>query len=144
LFNDTAIGRRIDPSGHHRPKQSGKSTYLRQTALIVLMAQTAHLCPPKKPTSAWWIASLPARRQDILHAGQSTFGGDGGSSNILHHATRSCCLFWTRLDAAPAPTTGCQSPGQWWVHYNHPALRAPTLFATHYHELTELAHLLQL
>ena len=50
---------------------------------------------------------------------------------------------WTKSGAAPAPTTACPSPGPWpSTSTNHPSLGAKTLFATHYHELVELADFL--
>lgn len=127
------------------PNMSGKSTYLRQTALIVLMAQMGSFVPA---TSA--IVGLVDRiftrigAQDEIHAGQSTFMVEMiETANILHHATSRSLLILDEIGRGTSTYDGVSIA--WavveYIH-NHPALRAKTLFATHYHELTQLADML--
>ncbi|MBI4927915.1 MAG: DNA mismatch repair protein MutS, partial [Anaerolineae bacterium] len=127
------------------PNMSGKSTFLRQTALIVLMAQMGSFVP-----AAAAKISLVDRiftrigAQDEIHAGQSTFMVEMiETSLILNHATNKSLIV---LDEVGRGTSTYDGVSIAWavVEYihNHPQLRARTLFATHYHELTQLADLL--
>jgi DNA mismatch repair protein MutS len=127
------------------PNMSGKSTYLRQAALIVLMAQIGSFVP-----AASAIIGLVDRiftrigAQDEIHAGQSTFMVEMiEAANILHHATARSLLILDEIGRGTSTYDGVSIA--WavveYVH-NHPGLRAKTLFATHYHELTQLADLL--
>ena len=127
------------------PNMSGKSTYLRQVALIVLMAQMGSFVPARSAR-----VGLTDRiftrigAQDEIHAGQSTFMVEMvETANILHHATRRSLLI---LDEVGRGTSTYDGVSIAWavvefVH-NHPRLRARTLFATHYHELIRLGELL--
>ena len=127
------------------PNMSGKSTYLRQTALIVLLAQMGSFVPA---TSAkiGLVDRIFTRigAQDEIHAGQSTFMVEMiEAANILHHATKRSLLILDEIGRGTSTYDGVSIA--WavveYIH-NHPSLRAKTLFATHYHELTQLADLL--
>ena len=124
------------------PNMSGKSTYLRQVALIALLAQMGSFVPARSAR-----LSLTDRiftrigAQDEIHAGQSTFMVEMvETANILHHATRRSLLV---LDEIGRGTSTYDGVSIAWavVEYlhNHPRLRSRTFFATHYHELTRLA-----
>jgi DNA mismatch repair protein MutS len=127
------------------PNMSGKSTLIRQVALIVLLAQVGSFVP----ASAACIGLVDRiftriGAQDEIHAGQSTFMVEMvETANILHHATPRSLLI---LDEIGRGTSTYDGVSIAWavVEYlhNHPRLRAKTLFATHYHELTQLADLL--
>jgi DNA mismatch repair protein MutS len=127
------------------PNMAGKSTYLRQVALIVLMAQMGSFVPAR--SARLGLTDRIFTRigaQDEIHAGQSTFMVEMvETANILHHATRRSLLI---LDEVGRGTSTYDGVSIAWavVEYvhNHPRLRARTLFATHYHELIRLAELL--
>jgi DNA mismatch repair protein MutS len=124
------------------PNMSGKSTYLRQVALITLMAQIGSFVPA---TSAriGLVDRIFARvgAQDDIAAGQSTFMVEMVElANILHHATARSLLILDEIGRGTSTYDGISIA--WAVVeylHNHPRLQPKTLFATHYHELTELA-----
>jgi DNA mismatch repair protein MutS len=127
------------------PNMSGKSTFLRQVALIVLMAQMGSFVPA---TSAriGLVDRIFTRigAQDEIYSGQSTFMVEMvETANILHHATSRSLLILDEIGRGTSTYDGVSIA--WavveYIH-NHPSLRAKTLFATHYHELTQLADLL--
>ena len=127
------------------PNMSGKSTFLRQVALIVLMAQIGSFVPASKATIG--ITDRIFTRigaQDEIHAGQSTFMVEMvETANILNHATTRSLLILDEIGRGTSTYDGVSIA--WAVIefiHNHPKLRARTLFATHYHELTQLSELL--
>ncbi len=127
------------------PNMSGKSTYLRQTALIALMAQIGSFVPADSARIGL-IDRIFTRigAQDEIHAGQSTFMVEMiEAANILHHATSRSLLILDEIGRGTSTYDGLSIA--WGIIefiHNHPHLRAKTLFATHYHELTQLAELL--
>ncbi|MBM3145343.1 MAG: DNA mismatch repair protein MutS [Chloroflexi bacterium] len=127
------------------PNMSGKSTFLRQAALIALMAQMGSFVPADSACIGL-VDRIFTRigAQDEIHAGQSTFMVEMvETANILNHATGRSLLI---LDEIGRGTSTYDGVSIAWaiVEYlhNHPKLRSKTLFATHYHELTQLADLL--
>jgi DNA mismatch repair protein MutS len=127
------------------PNMSGKSTYLRQVALIVLMAQIGSFVPADSARIGL-VDRIFTRigAQDEIHAGQSTFMVEMiEAANILHHASSRSLLILDEIGRGTSTYDGVSIA--WAVVefiHNHPQLRAKTLFATHYHELTQLAELL--
>ncbi len=127
------------------PNMSGKSTFLRQAALIALMAQMGSFVPAASARIGL-IDRIFTRigAQDEIHAGQSTFMVEMvETANILHHATPRSLLVLDEIGRGTSTYDGVSIA--WAVIeylHNHPQLRSKTLFATHYHELTQLADLL--
>jgi DNA mismatch repair protein MutS len=127
------------------PNMSGKSTYLRQVALICLMAQMGSFVPAASARISL-VDRIFARigAQDELHAGQSTFMTEMvETAHILHHATRDSLLIFDEVGRGTSTYDGVSIA--WAVIefiHNHPRLQCRTLFATHYHELIRLADLL--
>lgn len=127
------------------PNMAGKSTYLRQIALIVLMAQMGAFVPADE-ARVGLVDRIFTRigAQDEISAGQSTFMVEMlETANILHHATDRSLLILDEIGRGTSTYDGISIA--WavveYIH-NHPRLRAKTLYATHYHELTELAQFL--
>jgi DNA mismatch repair protein MutS len=127
------------------PNMAGKSTYLRQTALIALMAQIGSYVP-----AASAIVGLTDRiftrvgAQDDLALGQSTFMVEMLElANILNHATRRSLVVLDEIGRGTSTYDGL-AIARAAVEYLHnaPTLGCRTLFATHYHELIDLAAIL--
>jgi DNA mismatch repair protein MutS len=127
------------------PNMSGKSTYLRQTALIVLMAQAGSFVPATHATVG--LCDRIFTRiglYDRLGSGESTFMTEMiETAQILHHASHRSLILLDELGRGTSTYDGLAVARSVleYIH-NHPQLRARTLFATHYHELTALAALL--
>jgi DNA mismatch repair protein MutS len=125
------------------PNMGGKSTYLRQTALIVLMAQTGCFVPARQarlPLTDRIFTRIGA--SDNLARGRSTFLVEMSEvAAILHHATPASLVL---LDEVGRGTSTFDGLSIAWAVVEHLQrhTKARTLFATHYHELTELADLL--
>jgi DNA mismatch repair protein MutS len=124
------------------PNMAGKSVYLRQNALIVLMAQMGSFVPADS-AQIGIVDRIFTRigAQDEVAAGQSTFMVEMvETANILNHATPRSLLILDEIGRGTSTYDG-MSIAWAMVEYihNHPQRRSRTLFATHYHELTELA-----
>lgn len=128
------------------PNMSGKSTYMRQLALTVIMAQMGCFIPAKS-------AELPVfdriftriGASDDLIAGQSTFMVEMMEANqALQQATPDSLILFDELGRGTATYDG-MALAQAIIEYIHQNVQAKTLFSTHYHELTplekELTHL---
>lgn len=145
--NDTNIGRNDRIHIITGPNMSGKSTYLRQVALIALMAQIGSYVPATH-AQIGLVDRIFTRigAHDELHAGRSTFMVEMvESAEILNHATRKSLLILDEIGRGTSTYDGL-SIAWAMIEYlhNHPRLKSRTFFATHYHELVGLADLLPL
>jgi DNA mismatch repair protein MutS len=125
------------------PNMGGKSTYLRQVALTVLMAQLGSFVPASS-ASIGVVDRIFCRvgASDDLARGESTFMVEMiETANILHQASERSLVILDEVGRGTATFDGLSLA---WaiVEYLHEVRRPKTLFATHYHELTELASLL--
>lgn len=122
------------------PNMAGKSTYIRQTALLVIMAQAGSFVPAEKMELG--LADRIFTRigaSDDLSRGQSTFMVEMvETANILRHATAKSLVI---LDEVGRGTSTFDGLSLAWsiAEFLHDQSRSRSLFATHYHELTELA-----
>ncbi len=143
--NDTRLGR--DEAGNNTqtlalitgPNMAGKSTYIRQTALITLMAHAGSFVPAESATIGLCDRIFTrVGASDELHTGQSTFMVEMvEAANICHHATGASLVI---LDEIGRGTSTLDGLSLAWAIAEHLATRrCRTLFATHYHELTQLA-----
>lgn len=147
IANDSALGGNNAPqialiTG---PNASGKSTYLRQIALIVLMAQIGSFVPAEEAVVGT-VDRIFTRigLYDKIGSGESTFMTEMiETAEILHHATSKSLILLDELGRGTSTYDGlavARSVVEF-IH-NHPNLQTRTLFATHYHELAELENLL--
>lgn len=143
VANDSALGGNGAPNIAliTGPNASGKSTYLRQIALIVLLAQIGSFVPAEDA-----VVGLCDRiftrigLYDRIGAGESTFMTEMiETAEILHHATPRSLILLDELGRGTSTFDGLAVARAVleFVH-NHPKLKTRTLFATHYHELAEL------
>lgn len=124
------------------PNMSGKSTYLRQIALIVLLAQIGCFVPASSARIG--IVDRIFTRigaKDEIFAGQSTFMVEMvETANILNNASQHSLIILDEIGRGTSTYDGLSIA--WAVVefiHNHPDLKSRTFFATHYHELTQLA-----
>jgi DNA mismatch repair protein MutS len=147
--NSTYLGSSYSENNHPDlivltgPNASGKSCYLRQVGLIQLMAQIGSYVPAKAATLS--ICDRIFTRVgavDDLATGQSTFMVEmNETANILNHATPKSLVLLDEIGRGTATFDGLSIA--WAVaEYLAREIRARTIFATHYHELNELASIL--
>ncbi len=126
------------------PNMAGKSTYIRQTALLVVLAQMGSFVPARRAVVG--VADRVFARvgaSDELSRGQSTFMVEmTETARILNTATSRSVVILDEIGRGTSTYDGISLA--WAVaEYLHDQIRCRTLFATHYHELTELEHSLE-
>jgi DNA mismatch repair protein MutS len=124
---------------------AGKSTYIRQVGLIVLMAQIGSYVPAKRARIGLTDRIFTrVGAQDNVAGGESTFLVEmNETANILNNATPKSLVLLDEIGRGTSTFDGLSIA--WAVAeylHNHQSVQAKTLFATHYHELTELALIL--
>jgi len=122
------------------PNMAGKSTYIRQVALLVLMAQIGSWVPAKKARISL-VDRIFTRvgANDDLARGQSTFMVEmNETANILNNATAESLVILDEIGRGTSTYDGISIA---WavVEHLHERIKAKTLFATHYHELTQMS-----
>ncbi|TVQ87019.1 MAG: DNA mismatch repair protein MutS [Bacteroidetes bacterium] len=124
------------------PNMSGKSALLRQTALIVLMAQMGSFVPAEE-AKIGWIDKIFTRvgASDNISSGESTFMVEmNETASILNNISNRSLILLDEIGRGTSTYDGISIA--WAIAeflHEHPLFRAKTLFATHYHELNEMA-----
>ncbi len=143
--NDTHLGSAASPDAARivlltGPNMAGKSTYLRQVALITLLAQLGSFVPARKARLGL-VDRIFTRvgAEDDIASGKSTFMLEmEETATILHHATCQSLIILDEIGRGTSTYDGL-AIARAVVEYLHNTLGARTLFATHYHELSTLA-----
>ncbi len=121
------------------PNMSGKSTYMRQFALLVILAQIGSYLPAEAAEMPVFDAIFTRiGASDNLIGGESTFMVEMSEANqAIQHATANSLILFDELGRGTATYDG-MALAQAIIEYIHDHIHAKTLFATHYHELTSL------
>lgn len=142
VANDCFMSEEVNTLLITGPNMSGKSTYMRQLAIIIIMAQIGSFVPAK-------VAKLPIfdkiftriGASDDLVSGESTFMVEMmEAKNALVNATSDSLILFDELGRGTATYDG-MSLAQAILEYVNKTIKCKTLFSTHYHELTALDHL---
>ena len=140
VSNDLEMGEDNDILMITGPNMGGKSTYMRQTVFLVIMAQIGCFVPAKK-------AEMPIFDQiftrigasDDIMSGQSTFMVEMiEANNALQNATANSLILFDEIGRGTSTYDG-MALAQAMIEYIMRNIKAKTLFSTHYHELTEMA-----
>ena len=138
--NDISMGKDTNILLITGPNMAGKSTYMRQLAIIIIMAQIGSFVPCRScmiPIFDKIFTRIGA--SDDLVSGESTFMVEMKEANIaVSEATENSLILFDELGRGTATYDG-MSLAQAILEYIHDKIRAKTLFSTHYHELTSLA-----
>ena len=137
--NDTSLDRETRLAIITGPNMAGKSTYIRQVALIVLMAQIGSWVPAAADIGMVDRIFTRVGANDDLARGQSTFMVEmNETANIVNNATERSLVILDEIGRGTSTFDGLSIA--WSVaEFLHDKIKARTLFATHYHELTKLA-----
>jgi len=142
--NDIALPEQTDIQLITGPNMSGKSTYMRQFALTVIMAQIGSFVPAESAALPIFDAIFTRiGASDNLISGESTFMVEMSEANhAIQNATSRSLIIFDELGRGTATYDG-MALAQAIIEYVHVHIGAKTLFATHYHELTELDQTLE-
>ncbi|MDE5587001.1 MAG: DNA mismatch repair protein MutS, partial [Bacilli bacterium] len=138
--NDISMGKDTNILLITGPNMAGKSTYMRQLAIIIIMAQIGSFVPCKSCTIPIFDKIFTRiGASDDLVSGESTFMVEMKEANIaVSEATENSLILFDELGRGTATYDG-MSLAQAILEYIHDKIKAKTLFSTHYHELTSLA-----
>lgn len=139
--NDIVMNKGTDILLITGPNMAGKSTYMRQLAIIIIMAQIGSFVPAKSCTiSIFDKIFTRIGASDDLVSGDSTFMIEMKEANqAISEATEHSLILFDELGRGTATYDG-MSLAQAILEYIHNKIKAKTLFSTHYHELTSLAY----
>ena len=138
--NDIIMGKGVDILLITGPNMAGKSTYMRQLAITVIMAQIGSFVPAKSCTIPIFDKIFTRiGASDDLVSGESTFMVEMKEANYaIQEATTNSLILFDELGRGTATYDG-MSLAQAILEYIHDKIKAKTLFSTHYHELTTLS-----